>query len=242
MDSVEDGELFDSKILRFLYRQFVILPEIHCVRKYGGSGRLKLLDIACGTGWTTSVWQKENFDVIGLESSIVRSSICRQRYNLEIFTGFIEEFTPEEKFDVVTMRHILEHIENPVAVLEKVKSFLKENGILLITLPNINSIGRYVFQENWEWVLPWHLHFYYPKTLDALIERMGLVKLKIYQMPSPLWYPNCFKNVFSKNAFISGILAKIPHIVLMGLLSPLVFIGCLLNLNDNLTILARCRL
>ena len=207
--------------------------------KVDGGGTLKLLDIACGTGWTTSVWQEEGFDVTGLESSEVRSQFCRKRYNLKVFTGFIEEFNPKEKFDVITMRHVVEHLEHPVAVLEKVKTFLKDDGVLLITLPNINAIGRYIFQEHWSWILPWHLHFYYPKTLTALVERTGFQKLKLYQMPSPLWYSDSLLSALGEKSFLRRILAKISRPVMMALFSPVIFIGMIFQLNDNLTILAK---
>ena len=57
MDTVEDSELFNSKILTFLHRKIVVLPEIRHIERLKGKGRLKLLDIACGSGWALSIWQ-----------------------------------------------------------------------------------------------------------------------------------------------------------------------------------------
>ena len=111
------------------------------------------------------------------------------KYGLEVFTVHIEDFQPKQEFDVITMRHILEHIENSLTVLDKLRSILSDYGVLLVTLPNINFIGRYVFQELWEWILPWHLHFYQPQTILRLLERSGFESLRIYQTPSPFWYP-----------------------------------------------------
>jgi len=239
MSSVEDEDLFSDKILGFFHRQFIILPEIRWVRKLTGKRGGKVLDIACGTGRVTSVWQNENFDVTGLEASSIRSQICREKYGLNVITGFIENFNSEEKFDVITMRHILEHIGNPIVVLEKVKSLLKDDGILSVTVPNIRSVGRYIFQEKHEWVLPWHLHFYYPKTLIALVERAGFTSLKLYQKPSPLWYPDSLRSVLKENNFIARILAKIPRSFSMALFAPIVLMGVVFGLSDNLTILAK---
>jgi 2-polyprenyl-3-methyl-5-hydroxy-6-metoxy-1,4-benzoquinol methylase len=238
MDSVADGELLHSRILRFLHKWLVVFPEINEVRKIKKNGTLRLLDIACGTGWALSHWQNKNFKVTGLEASEHRSRLCREKYSIDVFTGFIEDFKSEEKFDVVTMRHILEHIENPIAVLEKVRHLLKDDGILLITVPNINSIGRYIFQEKHVWVLPWHLHFYYPKTLTALLRRVGFNERKLYQIPSPLWYPNSFIDLFNENGTFKRILEKLPKILLMILFAPIVMAGWMFGASDNLTIVA----
>ncbi|MEI8011638.1 MAG: class I SAM-dependent methyltransferase [Candidatus Omnitrophota bacterium] len=187
------------------------------------------------------MWKEQGFQVTGVEASLMRSQRCREKYGLDVFTGFIEEFNSDEKFDVITMRHILEHIENPIAVLEKVKSLLKDDGVLSITVPNINSIGRYIFQEKHAWVLPWHLHFYYPKTLTALIERVGFSKVKIYQKPGPLWYPNSLMDCFHQCKIVQCVLTKVPRFILMLLFAPVVLAGCIFHLSDNLTILAKKR-
>jgi SAM-dependent methyltransferase len=241
MDNLDDGELFGSRILRTVYEKVVIDKEINLLKKYclKGAKHPALLDIACGTGWTTSIMQKRGFDVTGLESSVARSQYCRDRYDLKVVTGFIENFEPSELFDIVTMRHILEHIEHPVEVLEKVRSFLKKDGILLITLPNINSIGRYIFQEHWTWVLPWHLHFYHPKTLELLLTKMGFKKLSLYQMPSPLWYPEALRESLGPQSLAWKILSTFPRWLMMALFTPVILLGAIFKLNDNQTIIVK---
>lgn len=241
MDSVDDGELFDSGILRNLHKWFVVFPEIRAVRKHKGPGVLKLLDVACGTGWALSHWKKRNFLVTGLEASDQRRRVCRERYGVDVVPGFIEDFRSDEQFDVITMRHILEHIEHPITVLKKVKSLLKDDGVLSVTVPNINSIGRYLFQEKHAWVLPWHVHFYYPKTLTALLERVGFHKVKLYQVPSPLWYPKSLIDLFSPKSLCARTLARTPRILLMMLFAPIVLVGWMLGVSDNVTILATKR-
>lgn len=235
MDSIPDAELFGSDILKTIYEKIVIGREIKAVRKFTSIPNPHVLDIGCGTGWTTSIWQKNGFTVTGLEPSQSRSDIARKTYGISVVHNHIEHFKPTEKFDVIIMRHLLEHIADPVSTLTAVKSFLKPNGILLIVIPNINCIGRYIFQENWEWVLPWHLHFYTPKTLRRLLEKTGYQKLKIYQMPSPLWYPHTLNKALfgEKNQF------RFPHWLSLSFCIPLIVLGMLLNLNDNMTLLFR---
>jgi SAM-dependent methyltransferase len=238
MDSVADAEMFDSPLFKSLYRNLVIGPEMSAVKKILPPDRRRLLDVGCGTGWTTAICQEEGFDVTGLEPSKVRSQMARDKYGLKVFTGHIEELNDPQTFDVVVMRHILEHIERPAQVIGRIRDLLSAGGILVVTIPNINTIGRYVFRESWEWILPWHLHFYHPKTLRLLLESQGFEVVKLYQVPSPIWYPHTFSAWFRDHGmpFLSGrfftVLWIIPSLVLVA-------IGLVLGMNDNMTVIAR---
>jgi len=236
MNSLSDAELFHSSLLKILYKKFIIDKEVCVVKKFlTTSSKLRLLDIGCGTGWTTSLWREHGFETLGLESSLVRSEVAKNKYGLEVITEHFENFSKAtyEHFDIIILRHLLEHIDRPKEFLEKVRAILKSQGILLIVIPNINCMGRFVFRENWEWVLPWHLHFYTPKTLTRLLEDTGYRKLKIYQMPSPLWYP----HTLNKALFGSASKIKLPNFAALLLSLPIVLLGVILNLNDNMTLI-----
>lgn len=154
MDSVDDAELFNNPLLKKLHENFIIKKEILSVRKILHKKDFSLLDIGCGTGWTSNIWKKEGASVTGLEPSAVRSKIARERYGLRIIPSYIEHFENTEKFDVIIMRHIIEHLENPLSVLTKVKQHLTKGGLILIVVPNIDCIGRYIFGTRWSWILP----------------------------------------------------------------------------------------
>lgn len=53
MDGVENAELFNSRILKWIYVNYFIRKEVGALRREKGEGRLRLLDVGCGTGWTT---------------------------------------------------------------------------------------------------------------------------------------------------------------------------------------------
>ena len=239
MNSISDAEFFGNENLKWLHKKIVIEKEIRWVKKFISQSNPKLLDIGCGTGWTTAVWQEHGFAACGLEPSNTRGELCQNKYGIKIYHNHIENLNIEEKFDLIILRHVLEHIENPKAALEKVRSFLKKDGVLLIVIPNINSIGRFIFQEHFAWILPWHLHFYNPNTLALLLKKTGYEKLKIYQMPSPLWYPEMFKEIFGHESAVSRFLNRRSRIFNLFLCSPIVLLGMLLNLNDNMTLIFR---
>lgn len=242
MQSVDDAELFGSAILRFLYEKLIITEEIRAVRKYIKNERPRVLDIGCGSGWIASIWKKHGFHVLGLEPSHERRKVCREKYGIETVADYAEHFKTQEKFDVILMRHLLEHIEKPSEILDKICSLLDtENGILLIVVPNINSIGRFIFRHNWEWILPWHIHFFTPKTLVRFIENKGFKTLKLYQQPSPLWYTSSLKRCLGEKSRMARWINKVPKVIMLTVFLPVIFWGIVFRLDDNLTLLARAR-
>ena len=64
--------------------------------------------------------------------------------HIEFHCSLIEAFNTPEKFDVVLLSFILEHVENPVEILKKVKSFIKPGGCLFVMVPNSESLHRRV--------------------------------------------------------------------------------------------------
>ena len=174
MDTLDDAELFGSSIMRSLYEIGVINREVGKVRRHLTQERPTLLDIGCGTGWNSSLWQKKGFDVTGLEPSQTRREFGEKRYGLKMIDCHVEELHTLDNFDVVVMRHVLEHFAEPFSVLEKVYDLLNPGGLIVIALPNINSIGRYVFKEDWEWVLPWHLNFFQSQVIAVYCEKGGV--------------------------------------------------------------------
>jgi len=239
MDSIDDAELFNNPFLKNLHENFIIKREILTVRKILSKKDFSLLDIGCGTGWTSNIWKNEGVRVTGLEPSATRAKIAKERYGLRVIPTYIENFESPEKFDVIIMRHIIEHLENPLSVLTKVKHHLNKDGLILIIVPNIDCIGRFIFGTKWTWVLPWHCNFFNPKSTASLLNKAGFAVIKSYQMPSPLWYPDSLLKVlpFSSN-FIKAFYNKLSALSFV-IFVPLIALGFMSGLSDNLTIIAK---
>jgi SAM-dependent methyltransferase len=62
--------------------------------------------------------------------------------NFEIVQCMFEDFVPDEKCDTIICTHVLEHVENPIDVLKQVRTWIKDDGILIVTIPNANSLHR----------------------------------------------------------------------------------------------------
>lgn len=236
MDGVDNAEMFNSKLMKWLYIKLFILQEIAKVKKILTCRKnCRLLDIGCGTGWTTKIYQDHGFAVTGLEPSKIRAGIARERYGLDIRNDYLENLSEDAgRYDVIILRHIIEHFAEPDIIMRKVRSLLCDNGVVVIIVPNINCLGRYLFGTKWTWVLPWHCNFFTPKSSSVFMERLGFKVLSQYQTPSPLYFPDSLLRTIGNTA-LTKFAAR--HAVAVKLLSaPVAVIGAMLGMGDNLNL------
>lgn len=62
--------------------------------------------------------------------------------NVRKYHSYFEEFTPPTKYDTIVMSHVLEHIEHPVEVLTALRNWLSQDGLVIVSVPNAESLHR----------------------------------------------------------------------------------------------------
>lgn len=135
----------------------------------------RLLDVGCGTGWFLEVAMQEGFVAYGLELGKEIAAATSKRLKIKVFTETLQEMPVSEKFDVITLFDLLEHVPDPKAVLRSVREHLNPGGIALIFCPNLDSVGMRILQERSSLVMPAeHLFYFTPKSLRRLIEQTPL--------------------------------------------------------------------
>jgi len=98
----------------------------------------RLLDLGCGTGWTSEFFAKAGYSVVGIDLSIdmIRSARrVRSRSNLEFVVGDCESIPTTAAFDVITSYSSLHHVDNISSALASCKKSLKPNGVLIVMEP-----------------------------------------------------------------------------------------------------------
>jgi SAM-dependent methyltransferase len=103
----------------------------------GGS---RVLDAGAGGGEVVYVLRKFGFDARGLEPDEEYARQAREALGVPVDTGFVQDvsFAPGS-FDAVTMYHALEHVEDPVGILTRLREWLVDGGMLLAEVPNIEA-------------------------------------------------------------------------------------------------------
>jgi 2-polyprenyl-3-methyl-5-hydroxy-6-metoxy-1,4-benzoquinol methylase len=162
-----------------------IAQEDHRIRFFRGvKKRGHVLDIGCGMGYFLLACREAGYDVSGIDISEDSAGYVRNELKIPVRTGTIEEIDlPEGTIDVVTMWHFLEHAPNPGIYLEKARRWLKEDGLILVDVPNYESTDARRTWENWKgWQLPFHLYHFTPDTITALLARHGfrVIRMKNY--------------------------------------------------------------
>lgn len=112
------------------------LNSIEGIKKPG-----RLLDVGCGPGFFLASAQKRGWEVAGLDISTKAEAFARRRFGLDIAVCQPEQAEfPRESFDLITMWHVLEHMPHPLVTLRKAYELLKPDGLLLVQVPNVNSL------------------------------------------------------------------------------------------------------
>lgn len=148
-----------------------------------------LLDIGCATGHLLVAARRRGWEVTGIEFSEWAARIAREQFGLEVLAGTVESLTlPQKRFDVITIYHVLEHLPDPLSALQRASRWMKDDGLLVIRLPNLRSFDVRYYQDQWEgWSVPFHFYHFSPKTLKRLLGVAGFQVMQIEFPLSPLF-------------------------------------------------------
>ena len=135
----------------------------------------KGLDIGCGNGKFIHTMNSLGWEFEGVEISPLAVNVCREA-GLKVFHGDIEAASFEDNtFDLVSARHVIEHVPNPKHFVGEIARILKKRGRLVIRTPNNQALGRKWFGTYWYANdVPRHLVLFRPANLRMLTKRYGL--------------------------------------------------------------------
>jgi len=139
-----------------------------------------LLDIGCGYGYFLDAARREGYKVHGLDVSEWAARYAVKKLGLSMTIGKIGDVHfPSQNFDIITMWHSLEHTPNPHMALQRAKSWLKQDGILVIDVPNYNGTdARYKWEDWVGWQLPYHYWHFTFSSLKQLLSHHGFIVIK----------------------------------------------------------------
>ncbi|GAA0266921.1 hypothetical protein GCM10009127_03140 [Alteraurantiacibacter aestuarii] len=135
--------------------------------RYTPRGPAKILDYGCGNGDWLRIMRGMGHDVSGVDFDLAAIAVAAQS-EIPVFTpDQAAELDWSEKFDAVTLSHVIEHVPDPRALLQQVYSWLKPGGIIYVEAPHANAEGLAVFGRYWRGLeAPRHL---------AIPSRVGLL-------------------------------------------------------------------
>jgi SAM-dependent methyltransferase len=109
--------------------------RLRAVAAMGVRGRL--LEVGVGHGAFLRHAALHGWDVIGVEVSRYAAAYVKERHGIDVLCGPIETVdVPEGAFDMIHMSHVLEHLLDPVAALQRIRRLLSRRGVLALEVPN----------------------------------------------------------------------------------------------------------
>jgi SAM-dependent methyltransferase len=139
----------------------------------GGPGRA--LDIGCGRGDLAAALVARGWQVAGVEPSELAGAIASRR-GVHLVGPTLQAATlAEGQYDLVVLRHSLEHLPNPLGDLRRVRDALRPGGQVVISVPNFASWQRERFGASWFHLdLPRHRVHFTPSSLTTILHTVGL--------------------------------------------------------------------
>jgi SAM-dependent methyltransferase len=154
-----------------LRREFA--QSLRCLRKHGPATG-SLLEIGCAYGFFL-LEASAHFSVRGLEVSSHAVAAAQSR-GLDVANRSLAEhfLWHPEPVDAVVMLDVVEHLDQPLALLREAISHLKPDGAIMISTGDWNSLLAKAMGRRWRLMTPpQHLYFFSPRTLSTLLEHAG---------------------------------------------------------------------
>ena len=135
----------------------------------------KLLDIGCGVGDFLHVAENKGWQCTGVEPSEEAREIARQRIKGDLLYSEDLEQLPDQSFDLITMWHVLEHVDDLKWQVAQLQRLIKPNGRIVIAVPNYRSYDGRFYNAYWAaYDVPRHLNHFNKTVLTKMFKTSGL--------------------------------------------------------------------
>ena len=199
-----------------IVRKYQFYNKSQLIKKYSRTSGKKILDIGCGTGDFLKYMQNKKWEIDGIEKNEGARKIAIKKNNIRINSDLLS-LKEKDKYDVVTMWHVLEHIYYPQSYIKKIYKILKKDGVIIIAVPNCNSYDAKKYKENWvAYDLPIHVSHFRKKDIYNIANKNNLKLKHVEPMFFDAYYismlsskkkgENIIKGIW--NGFMSNIKAK----------------------------------
>lgn len=196
----------------------------------------ELLDVGCFTGTFLAVARERGWQVRGVELSVWAVQTARERYGLDVQQGTLDTVDlPPHHFDLVTLIDVIEHLPQPMPMLERLHRLVKEDGYVYLSTPNVDSLLAKVMGRRWWSYRVEHTSLFCPSSLRRALLDSGFDIVETWVRGRDFTWGYWMSKIFRARS-LGG---RLIHAVLDKLMlnSQLVY----LDFHDQIDILARKR-
>ncbi|HDQ14819.1 MAG TPA: class I SAM-dependent methyltransferase [Sediminispirochaeta sp.] len=143
----------------------------------------RILDVGCATGRLLEYMKGRGWREKGVEVCVPSAEYARKRRGLDVLAQSVESLDgAEATFSVVHAAHLIEHLNDPRAFVQRMYRLLKPGGYLILTTPNSDGLQARLFAASWRSAIPDHMVLFSKKSLAHLLVSAGfrVEKLKTW--------------------------------------------------------------
>lgn len=169
-----------------------------------------ILDIGCGTGYFLHEMKQSGWLVTGLEPDEKARELAHKKRQITALPTEKLFQLPPHSFHAITLWHVLEHVHDLHAYLDRIRELLHPEGRLFIAVPNYTAIDQEKYGACWAaYDVPRHLYHFSPQSLRLLTERHGLFLQKQQAMPFDAFYICLLSEQYAhgKTNYLKGFLS-----------------------------------
>lgn len=174
----------------------------------------KLLDVASGGGFLVEVAKARGYAAEGVELNREMVSWCKGR-GLNVHLHDALDFLAScEPYDVIVLSSIIEHLEDPIKLIEACRKALKPGGMILVSQAIFNGLLPVIFPWGWYGWQPKEHHWHFTdKSLVALFQSLGfeVIQSKRFSLHHPWFFYGGIKNLVGRN--VAAILARVAILI-----------------------------
>ena len=193
---------FFDKIYQFV-KNFTLQKKVDLINSFGFENKT-ILDIGAGTGDFLKVCLQNNWNVFGTEPNQQAREVAVKKGIL--LHENVADFS-NQKFDVITLWHVLEHVENLSEFISQLNNLLSENGKLIIAVPNYKSDDAKYYREFWAaFDVPRHLWHFSQQSISKIFTTENFIVEKTLPMKFDSFYVSMLSEKYKKGKmnFLNG--------------------------------------
>lgn len=162
----------------------------------------RLLDIGTGTGYFSNAMKERGWQVEAIEKNAQARLFALQHFGLDVKEETALNKYPSGNFNVITLWHVMEHLEQLNKTWERLYQILDNQGVLIIAVPNCLSYDARKYKEKWAaYDVPRHLWHFTPDTMKQLGEKHGFALTEQHPMPFDAFYVSILSEKYKKSRF-----------------------------------------
>jgi 2-polyprenyl-3-methyl-5-hydroxy-6-metoxy-1,4-benzoquinol methylase len=190
-----------------IVKHYMLKRKYLIIKKITGKKRYKILDYGCATGDLLLYLQNRGAICVGYEPDEDARSKAKEK-GVSVISKDYDLLTDpyRNRFDIVTLWHVLEHIPDLEAKVQMFSGILDENGAIVVAVPEYKSYDAKHYGFKWAaWDVPRHLNHFETKTLQMLFEKNGFIFDRKYPLVFDSFYVSMLTEK-NKNSRITGML------------------------------------